>query len=71
MTKIIVYGRKVVNKDFKTPTHNVTAIHVDNFAHMVTFNIEKGQNVDVVNLSMERCAELGIINIEKLENYCR
>jgi hypothetical protein len=71
MNKVIVYGDKWMNKDLKESTHRVTAIHIDNFAHTVTFNIEKGKNVDQVHLSMETCAELEIINIEKLENYCK
>ena len=53
-------------------THNVTAINVNNRSSMVTFNIETGgMNVDQVHLSMEVCQELGIINLEKLEKYCK
>jgi hypothetical protein len=71
MNKVIVYGDKWMNKDLKESTHRVTSINIDNRSELVTFIIEKGQNVDQVHLSMETCAELGIINIEKLENYCK
>jgi hypothetical protein len=71
MNKVIVYGNKWMNKDLKDSTHRVTAINVDNHSETVTFNIERGQVVDQVYLSMEACQDLGIINIEKLEKYCK
>jgi hypothetical protein len=71
MNKVIVYGNKWVNKDLKDSTHRVTAIHIDNHSAKVTFNIERGTTVDQVHLTMEACQDLGIINLEKLEGYCK
>ena len=68
---VIVYGNRWMNKNLKDSTHCVTGINIDNHSEIVTFNIERGQVVDQVHLSMEACQDLGIINIEKLEKYCK
>lgn len=68
---VIVYGNKWMNKDLKDSTHRVTSINVDNHSETVTFNIERGQIVDQVHLTMETCQDLGIINLYKLEKYCK
>jgi hypothetical protein len=71
MSKVIVWGLTWFNKDLKDATHRVTAIHIDNRSHIATFIIEKGVNVDELKLSMSACEELGIINLQKLENFCK
>ena len=71
MNKVIVYGNKWMSRDLKDSTHRVTAINIDNHSETVTFNIEKGPTVDQVRLTMEACQDLGIINLEKLEKYCK
>lgn len=71
MDKVIVYGNKWMNRDLKDSTHRVTAINIDNHSAIATFNIERGTTVDQVHLTMEACQDLGIINIEKLEKYCK
>ena len=71
MNKVIVYGNKSMNREFKGSTHRVTAINIDNHSETVTFNIEKGTTVDQVRLTMEACQDLGIINVVKLEKYCK
>lgn len=71
MNKVIVYGNKWMSRDLKDPTHRVTAINIDNHSGIATFNIERGTTVDQVRLTMEACQELGIINLEKLEKYCK
>lgn len=70
-SKVIVYGNRWMNRDLKDSTHRVTAINIDNHSEIVTFIIETGQVVDQVHLSIEVCQDLGIINIEKLEKYCK
>lgn len=70
-SKVIVFGNRQMNKDLKDSTHRVTAIDIDNHSETVTFNIERGQIVDQVHLSMEVCQDLGIINLKKLEKYCK
>ena len=71
MDKVIVYGNKWMNRDLKDSTHRVTAINIDNHSGIATFNIERGTTVDQVYLTMEACQDLGIINLEKLEKYCK
>ena len=71
MSKVIVYGNKWMNRDLKDSTHRVTAINMNNHSETVTFNIERGTIVDQVRLTMEACQDLGIINLEKLEKYCK
>ena len=71
MDKVIVYGNKWMNRDLKDSTHRVTAINIDNHSAIATFNIERGTTVDQVYLTMEACQDLGIINLEKLEKYCK
>ena len=71
MNKVIVYGNKWMSRDLKDSTHRVTAINVDNHSGIATFNIERGTTVDQVRLTMEACQDLGIINLEKLEKYCK
>ena len=71
MNKVIVYGNKWMSRDLKDSTHRVTAINIDNHSGIATFNIEKGTTVDQVRLTMEACQDLGIINLEKLEKYCK
>ena len=71
MNKVIVYGNKWMSRDLKDSTHRVTAINIDNHSAIATFNIERGTTVDQVHLTMEACQDLGIINLEKLEKYCK
>ena len=71
MNKVIVYGNKWMSRDLKDSTHRVTAINIDNHSGIATFNIERGTTVDQVRLTMEACQDLGIINLEKLEKYCK
>ena len=60
-----------MSRDLKDSTHRVTAINIDNHSGIATFNIERGTTVDQVYLTMEACQDLGIINLEKLEKYCK
>ena len=71
MNKVIVYGNKWMSRDLKDSTHRVTAINIDNHSGIATFNIERGTTVDQVRLTMEACQDLGVINLEKLEKYCK
>ena len=69
--KIIVYGVPIIDKNLKKPTHFVTAIHIDNFQKTASFVIQKGLNVDMVKISIEECQSFGILDIEKLYNFCK
>lgn len=71
MSKVIVWGVKWFNQDLIEATHHVTAIYIDNRSDIATFIIEKGVNVEQVKLSMSACEELGIINLQKLEKFCK
>jgi|SanBayMetagenome_1026888.scaffolds.fasta_scaffold14540_2 hypothetical protein len=55
----------------KKPTHIVTDIFVDNFHSVITVNIQKGNEVDTVNITMQYAREIGLINLQALENYCK
>ena len=70
MDKLIVWHG--YRQSYPAITHNVTSMNVDNRSHMVTFCIETIRpQVDQIHLSMEKCQELGIINLENLEKYCK
>jgi tmRNA-binding protein len=68
MKKIIVYGLSFLNKN---GTHHVTSIHIDNHEMTASFAIQKGNQVDLIKLSIQECQTLGIFNIEKLEKFCK
>lgn len=55
----------------KTVTHKVTDILVNSMSSMVTVIIDDGITVSSVKFSMEHAQEIGFINIEALQNYCK
>ena len=57
--------------DGRKPTHIVTSIFVDNLLSVVTVNIQKGNQVDTVNITMQYAQETGLINLDALKNYCK
>jgi hypothetical protein len=51
-------------------THVVTNIHVD-FNDMITVVMEKGIEVNRIQLSMEHAEQIGFINLSALSSYCK
>ena len=58
-------------KEKKEITHNVTNIYVDSFNSLVNVTIQKGIEVYTVSFSMSHAQEIGFIDIEKLQKYCK
>jgi hypothetical protein len=58
-------------RERRDKTHKVTSIYVDNMSSIIRVVIEKGSEVDVINLSMEHAQEIGFINIKALKPYCK
>jgi hypothetical protein len=52
-------------------THTVTAINVDNFKNTVHVNIQKGTKVDSYEITMEHAQEIGFMNMQALDRYCK
>lgn len=57
-------------REGKRATHVVTNISTD-FSSRVKVVIEKGNNVDVINMTMECARDIGFINLETLKKYCK
>ena len=71
MKKVISFGSKLLTGDGRDVTHMVTSINVDSWNHMVTVVIEKGLTVDTVEITMEQAQDIGFINLNALEKYCK
>lgn len=51
--------------------HSVQSIYIDNFDEVITVIIQKGNQVDSVNITMQHAQEIGFINLDALKNYCK
>ena len=58
-------------KEGKKTTHAITFIHIDSVTSMVKVVIEKGIDVDSINMTMEHAEDIGFINFEALKQYCK
>ena len=67
----IIYGLSLIDKNGEEPTHRVTGFYLDRNSDKITFIIEKGIQVNQVNLDMYECQSLGIMNFDKLEPFCK
>lgn len=59
------YGNRLVEKEQR----KVTSINVNNAKNTIAFTIEKGIQVDVVELTIEACESAGLLNLEKLSLF--
>ncbi len=72
---LIGYGVSSVkiNSDL-TPlkvTHRATSVNVDNLNRTISIVIEKGIEVNAVELTMEEAQRIGFVNFNALKAYCK
>ena len=58
-------------KNLKDITHRITNISVDVFSNNVSVVIEKGTEVNHVNITLQQAEEMGFLNLEALKPFCR
>lgn len=58
-------------KQDKNITHHVTGVFVDVFNSSVRATVQKGLEVQTVNLTIERAQDIGFINFEALSVFLK
>jgi hypothetical protein len=72
MDKVVVWGQGLMHpKTFKTPTHRINGIYIDSLNSDAVISIQKGIEVNQVKVSIEELQDIGFLDFNKLEKYCK
>ena len=72
MDKVVVWGQTLIHpKTGERPTHRISNIHIDSFNSEAVIIIEKGIQVSRLKVSIEELQNIGFLDFDKLEKYCK
>ena len=72
MKKVITWGQTFMHpKTLETPTHRINGVYIDSFNSDAVISIQKGIEVNQVKVSIEELQEIGFLNFDKLDRYCK
>jgi hypothetical protein len=72
MNRVVTCGRTLIHpKTGKKPTHRISNIHIDSFNSEAVIIIEKGLEVSRLKVSIEELQNIGFLNFDKLDKYCK
>ena len=71
MKKHIALGISKLCRNNEFATHNINNIYINMERGNIDFVIQKGMNITTVSITLEHAQDIGFINVDKLEMYCK